>query len=148
SNTAGNHRRGPKADPPGDRTPPPLAGKQMAGQARTPPRAFIDPAQHRLDLARAGAEAAALHRGKQVALEHHPVGPAPLDVARQAHRFYSAAAAQSAPVIQRLRSTRARRLNARFFASAFCVPRRRSPLSLLTACVSGGKRPKLTFIGW
>src|SRR5262249_60892347 len=85
---------------------------------------------------------------KQIALEHHPVGPTPLDVARQAHRFYSAAAARSAPVIQRLRSTRARRLTARFFASAFCVPRRRSPLSLLTACVSGGKRPKLTFIGW
>src|SRR5262249_50988175 len=87
-------------------------------------------------------------RRKQIALEHHPVGPAPLDVARQAHRFYSAAVARSAPLIQRSRSTRARRLNARFFASAFCMPRRRSPLLLLTACVSGGKRPKLTFMGW
>src|SRR6516162_284550 len=146
--TTGKQQRRRNAELACDCKRPPLAGKQMARQAKTPPRDFIDPAQHRIDLARAGAEAAALHRRKQVALEHHLVGPAPLDAARQAHRFYSAAAARSAPVIQRLRSTRARRLNARFFASAFCVPRRRSPLSLLTACVSGGKSPKLTFIGW
>src|SRR5262249_16147730 len=79
---------------------------------------------------------------------HHPVGPAALDFARQAHPCYSAAAARSSPAIQRSRSTSARQLSARFLASALCVPRSRCPLSLLTACVSGGKRPKLTFIGW
>src|SRR5262249_22269389 len=133
--------------PPGARTRPPLAREQMARQAKTPPRDFVDPAQHRLDLAGASAEAAALHRRKHIALEHHPVRPASLDFARQAHRSYSAAAARSSPVIQRSRSRSARRVSAHFLASAFCVPRSRSPLSLLTACVSGGKRPKLTFIG-
>src|SRR5262249_6661485 len=121
---------------------------QVARQAKTPPRDFGDGAQRGLDVARARAEAAALHRGKQVALEHHAARPASLDFARQAHRAYSAAAARSAPVTQRSRSASARRVNARFFASAFCVPRSRPPLSLLTACASGGKRPKLTFIGW
>src|SRR6516225_3656294 len=142
--TTGEQERRRNAELARDRERPPLAPEQMERHAKTPPRDFIDPAQHRLDLARAGAEAAALHGRKQVALEHHPVGPAPLDVGRQAHRFYSAAAARSAPVIQRSRSTRARRVNARFFASAFRVPRRRSPLSLLTAwvsvCAARGKR--------
>src|SRR5262249_44966934 len=146
--TTGEQQRRRNAELACDRKRLPLASKQMARQAKTPPRNFVDPAQHRLDLARASAKAAALHRREQIALEHHAAPPAPLDFARQTHRFYSAAAARSAPVIQRSRSARARRLNARFFASAFCVPRRRSPLSLLTACVSGGKRPKLTFIGW
>src|SRR6516162_10055767 len=116
--------------------------------AEAPPRDFVDPPQHRVDVARAGAEAAALYRRKQVALEHHAARPAFLDFARQAHRCYSAAAARSAPVIQRSRSASARRVSARFFASAFSVPRKRCPLSRLTACASGGKRPKLTFIGW
>src|SRR5262249_12620662 len=131
-----------------DRKRAAFAREQVARQAKTPPRDFVDPAQHRLDVARAGVEAAALHRGKQVALEHHAARPAPLDFARQAHRTYSAAAARSAPVTQRSRSASARRVSARFFASVFSVPRSRSPLSLLTACASGGKRPKLTFIGW
>src|SRR5262245_56196360 len=131
-----------------DRKRTALAREQMARHTKTPPRDFVDPAQHRLDLAGARAEAAALHRGKQVALEHHAARPASLDFARQAHRAYSAAAARSAPVNQRSRSASARRVSARFFASAFWVPRSRSPLSLLTACASGGKRPKLTFIGW
>src|SRR5262249_16406033 len=131
-----------------DRKRLPLAREQMARHAETPPRDFVDPAQHRVDVARAGAEAAALHRRKQVALEHHAARPALLDFARQAHRSYSAAAASSPPVIQRSRSASARRVSARFFARAFSVPRKRCPPSRLIACASGGKRPKLTFIGW
>src|SRR5262249_20737065 len=135
----------------GDCERPPLACEEMARQAKTPPRDFIDSAQHCLDVAGAAGEAPAFHRRKRVALEHHARRPAALDVARQTHGplfRYSAATARSSPLIQRARSTRARRVTARFFASPFSAPRSRCPCSPLSGCASGGNRPKLTFIGW
>src|SRR5262249_54701502 len=69
----------------GNRERPPLACEEMARQAKTPPRDFIDAAQHCLDVTGAASEAPAFHRRKRVALEHHARRPAALDVARQTH---------------------------------------------------------------
>src|SRR5262249_31793235 len=131
-----------------DRQCAPLAREQMARQAATPPWHFVEPAQHRFHLVGADREASAFDGRKQVALDHEAAGPAFLDIARQAHRPYSAAAARSSPLIQRARSASARRASARFFSSVFSLPRSRCPPSPLSAWASGGKRPKLTFIGW
>ncbi len=65
---------------------------------------------------------------------------------RRAFSFYSAAA-RCGPAIHPSRSRAARSLSARFFASAFSGPRRRRPSSALSAVLSGGNKPKLTFIG-
>jgi hypothetical protein len=45
-----------------------LAREQMAGREIGPPRDLVEPTQHRIDFAGAVAEAAALDRGKHVAL--------------------------------------------------------------------------------
>src|SRR5262249_52661286 len=146
--TSGKEQRWRDAELASNRKPLAFTPEQMMGHGKAPPWPLVDTAQHRLDLACRRREAAALHGRERVTFEHHAARPASLDFGRQAHRSYSAAAARSAPVIQRSRSTSARRVSARFLASAFCVPRSRCPLSPLTACASGGKRPKLTFIGW
>ncbi len=91
-----------------------LAREQVARQAEAPPRHLVDPPQHRLDLAGRCAEAAALHGREQVALEHHAVRPAPLDLVRQRHARHSAATACSPPAWDRRRSSaRGRRARGR-----------------------------------
>jgi hypothetical protein len=76
-----------------DRQRAPLAREQVARQAEAPPRHLVDAAQHRLDVVWGRAEAAALDRRQQVALEHDAASPASLDFARQSHRGHSAATA-------------------------------------------------------
>src|SRR5260370_24379588 len=69
-----------------------LACEQMARNSKGPPRDFVDPAQHCLDLARRGGEAAPLHGGEEVALVHDAARPTPLDFPPHPHPFHSAAA--------------------------------------------------------
>src|SRR5207253_889598 len=62
---------------------------------------------------------------------------------------YAAAAMRRCSAIQRSRSVRARALSACFLATVFSLPRSRTPSAFLVGgVVSGGNRPKLTFIGW
>ena len=48
-----------------------------ASEGAAPPRHVVESAQHRIDLAGRGAEAAALDGGKNVALEHDAASPTP-----------------------------------------------------------------------
>src|SRR5258708_7299612 len=142
----GKQERRRNAELAGDGEGAPLAGEQMARQTETPPRHFVDSAQHRLDFPGRGGKAPPFNGRKEVTLEHHARSPALRNVVWQAH--HSAATARSSPLIQCSRSASARCVVARFFASTFSVPRRRAPPSPLSAWASGGKRPKLTFMGW
>src|SRR5262245_47507910 len=142
---SGKEQRRRDAELSGDRQGPAFTREEVTGDREAPPGHLVDPAQHRLDLARRRGETAALDGREGVAFEHQAARPAALELARR--QRHSAAAAW-APSSQCSRSASARRVSVRFFSNVFSVPRSRRPLSLLTACASGGKRPKLTFIGW
>src|SRR5688572_12016563 len=110
-----------------------------------PPRHLVDSSQDSLDIVLRGTEAAALDGGEDVALEHHLAHPAIGNFAFPLH----SAAARWAPSAHCPRSANARRQSARFFATDFSTPRNRLPsASLVGSGASGGKRPKLIFIGW
>ena len=144
---AGEEERRSNAKLAGNGERAPLACEQVICDAEAPPRDLVDPAQHRLDLARGGRKRAALHRGEKIALEHHARRPSARELGGYGQRLHSAASAKL-PAIQRSRSASARLVSWRFFASVFAVPRRRSPLSPLgVPAASGWNRPKLMFIG-
>src|SRR5439155_21294414 len=57
----------------------------MNREASRPPRHLVDAAEHRFDLAATRKEAAALHRRKQIALEHDAPSPVAREFARHIH---------------------------------------------------------------
>src|SRR5262249_23545708 len=116
-------RRNPELAGDGERAP--FAGEQMTRQTERPPRHFVDPAHPGLVFSGRRSKPPPFDGRKKVALEHHARFPVLRDLARQVH--YSAATSRSSPPIQRSRSASARRVMARFFASTFSPPRRRSP---------------------
>src|ERR1700680_1236762 len=119
-----------------------------------PPRHLIEPAQHRVDFARAAAKAAALDGRENVALQQHAFGPLRGErccvVPGQIHEVaHAAAAICRLSAIQRSRSDSARALIACFLATVFSLPRSRVPSGFLVGgLASGGNSPKLMFIGW
>ena len=119
-----------------------LAPEQQDRQTAAPPRHLIEPAQHRIDFAVVGAEAATLDGRKHVALEHDAAAPTPAKFRRfvacdHAHpsstRLHSAACGR-APTIQASRSASARAHKACFLPE-FLGP---SPPSATGRAARGG----------